>query len=85
MNIKIILRKVLQPTAIYGRQLGLSNARLRHNTFAGIITVWGIYLDRDVYVVKSLEPFLRFECHWVVTRASGGQSVDYRAPERPVP
>ncbi|CAG2115186.1 unnamed protein product [Medioppia subpectinata] len=57
----IRVRRLPKPTAIFGKKLSsiyhsADIARLQVMTSFG-----GIYLDNDVFVVKSLDPFRRFE------------------------
>ncbi|XP_054159004.1 uncharacterized protein LOC128957293 [Oppia nitens] len=61
---RLIVRQIQRPTHIFGQQLSL----IFHNFHASDIgrlqvlrEFGGIYLDRDVYVVNSLDPYRNYE------------------------
>ena len=63
-NIPIIVRTIERSTQIFGKNLSKSfhNWHLSDITRNRVLQEFGgIYLDRDVYVVKSLDKFLKYE------------------------
>lgn len=63
-NIEIKIRKIIKPKTIFGKPY----SKVWHNWHASdimrnrvLMEFGGIYLDNDVYVVKSLDPLRKFE------------------------
>ncbi|XP_054159541.1 uncharacterized protein LOC128957753 [Oppia nitens] len=75
---RLILRTIERPIDIFGQPLSL----LYRNFHASDITrirllleFGGIYLDRDVYVVKNLDPFRNYEMTLDFERTDNGTKV----------
>ncbi|CAG2177578.1 unnamed protein product [Oppiella nova] len=71
----IHVRHIQKPVTIFGKKLSSVYHMADIVRIQVMITFGGIFIDNDVYVVKSLDPFLRFEftIGWPPNESIGNQ------------
>jgi hypothetical protein len=75
-NTRLIIRRIEKPTQIFGKPLNWINWHASDITRIRVLLEFGgIYLDQDVYVVKSLNKFRKYEMtlNWDENQYLGNQ------------